>query len=421
MRLGLYIHIPFCSFLCHYCDFAKTANFDAILVQDYFAAILKQWHTIVDHLERTSGRRVSLSSVYFGGGTPSLFTTEYTNLLRAVYDRLDPDAEISMECNPKNINQSALNVWKGLGVNRLSIGVQTLQKKGLAVLTRDHDASTALRGLELAMHTIANVNMDLIYGWPGQNQNGGQADAHAPDLWASDLQQLINSGVPHASLYSLTYEDRTPFGRMARRGKIYPETDEALAGHYGLAREMLGNAGFEHDEVSNWARPGFTCRHNWLYWDFKNFIGIGAGSHGFLPVSVTSPDRDHGELDSGAEIDQGIRYAFPRDVRSFLRHSPQSVHQGSTTALIRELGGEIDEGRDSDSALIEYVGGALRTRHGIDLSFCEKITGQAFSPRPLIVEALKRQIAWRDGPRLHFAPAEWFRENSWASEVLLSF
>ena len=410
VRIGLYIHIPFCSFLCHYCDFAKTANYDSILVQDYFSALLNQFRVLTRHLQRTSGRPVSFSSVYFGGGTPGLFTTEYTGLLNAVYEHLDSDAEITMECNPKNLNQSALNSWKALGVNRLSIGVQTLHKKGLEILTRDHDASTALRALELAMHTIPNVNMDLIYGWPGQG----------PDDWVSDLHQLVNSGAPHASLYSLTYEDRTPFGRMARRGKVRPEADEALVDRYGAAREILGTAGFEHDEVSNWARSGFTCRHNWLYWDFKHFLGIGAGAHGFLPAVISAEDET---IDA---VDIGVRYSFPRDVRTFLRRSPDSALAGSddapsSMAMVRELGGEIDEGREQDSSLIEYVGGALRTRHGIDLAFCEKITGQVFSPRPVIVEALKRKVAWRDGSRLRFDPAEWFRENSWASEVLLSF
>lgn len=405
MRLGLYIHIPFCSFLCHYCDFAKTANYDSILVQDYFSALLNQFRVLTRHLEQMSGRPVSFSSVYFGGGTPGLFTTEYTSLLNAVYEHLDPGAEITMECNPKNLNQNALDAWKGMGVNRLSIGVQTLHKKGLEILTRDHDASTALRALELAMHAIPSVNMDLIYGWPGQDA----------DDWVSDLHQLVNSGVPHASLYSLTYEDRTPFGRMARRGKVRPAADEALVDRYVAAREILGAAGFEHDEVSNWARSKFTCRHNWLYWDFKHFLGIGAGAHGFLPAGTSA------EAMAPDGVDIGMRYSFPRDVRTFLRRAPDSVISESLTSVVRELGGEIDEGRDLDSALIEYVGGALRTRHGIDLSLCEKITGQGFSPRPVVVEALKRGIAWRDGPRLRFDPAEWFRENSWASEVLLSF
>lgn len=413
MRIGLYIHIPFCSFLCHYCDFAKTANYDSILVQDYFTALLNQFRVMTRHLERTSGRPVSFSSVYFGGGTPGLFTTEYTSLLSAVYGHLDPDAEITMECNPKNLNQNALDAWKAMGVNRLSIGVQTLHKKGLEILTRDHDASTALRALELAMHSIPSVNMDLIYGWPGQGA----------DDWVSDLRQLVNSGVPHASLYSLTYEDRTPFGRMARRGKVRPEEDGALADRYVAAREILGGAGFEQDEVSNWTRSGFTCRHNWVYWDFKNFLGIGAGAHGFLPAAKAADGMATSRIDYVVDdaVDIGMRYSFPRDVRTFLRRAPDSASAESLMAVVRELGGEIDEGRDQDSALIEYVGGALRTRHGIDLSFCEKITGQIFSPRPLIIEALKREVAWRDGSRLRFDPAEWFRENSWASEVLLSF
>jgi oxygen-independent coproporphyrinogen-3 oxidase len=307
-----------------------------------------------------------------------------------------------LECNPKNISAPVLEIWKGLGINRLSIGVQTLHGKGLQLLTRDHDASAALRALELSSHVIPNVNMDLIYGWPGQTQ----------DDWKSDLTQLVASGVPHASLYSLTFEERTPFGRMAKRGRMFPEPDETFARAYEVAREVLGKAGFEHDEVSNWARPGFTCRHNWLYWDFKPFMGIGAGAHGFLPI---------GRSDEG-EIDIGIRYAFSRDVRTYLRriHDRNVDGVSSRVEMLQSLGAEVD-GRDKESALIEYVGGTLRTRHGVDLAIAEKIAGREFVPRPAIAQALKQKIAWRDGTRLRFDPSEWFRENSWASELLLSF
>lgn len=401
MKVGLYIHIPFCSFLCHYCDFAKTANFDAIEVQDYFTLLLAQYRAIIGRIEQSSGRKVSFSSVFLGGGTPGLFTGEYAPLMQEIYDRLDPGVEISIECNPNNITAHALATWKSLGFNRLSIGVQTLQKNGLEALTRDHDASGALRALELALGVFPNVNMDLIYGWPGQT---------AAD-WADDLRQLVRSGIPHASLYSLTYEDRTPFGRMARRGRIKPASDNSLAARYSSAREVLGGEGYEHDEVSNWARSGFTCRHNWLYWDFKHFVGIGAGAHGFLPSAPAG----------ASDLDLGLRYAFPRDFRSLLRRGQMELPAGTMADLITGLGGEVDDSRDADAALIEYVGGSLRTRHGIDLAFCENITGQAFSARPAILEALRREVAWRDGPRLRFDPAEWFRENSWAGEVLLSF
>jgi oxygen-independent coproporphyrinogen-3 oxidase len=245
----------------------------------------------------------------------------------------------------------------------------------------------------------------LIYGWPGQK----------PADWEEDLRALVRSGVPHASLYSLTFEERTPFGRMAKRGKLLPERDDALARDYEMACEILGAAGFEHDEVSNWARPGFTCHHNWLYWDFKSFIGIGAGAHGFLSSGISNSDHDI-----------GVRWAFARDVRSFLRQMPAAAAASefasqSVAALVTNLGGEVDETRDRDAALIEYVGGALRTRHGVDLSIAEAIAGQPFRARPAIEQAIRAGFAWRDGPRLQFSPAEWFRENSWAGEVLMGF
>ncbi|MEY4630149.1 MAG: hypothetical protein RIQ81_269 [Pseudomonadota bacterium] len=413
MRAGLYIHIPFCSFLCHYCDFAKTANFDAMLVQDYFVALERQLRWLAAHIEAATGRQLTFPSVYLGGGTPGIFTDEYRGLFRFISQRMESGTEVTIECNPANVNRSALEVWRSLGINRLSIGVQSLQARGLKVLTRDHDASTALGALELAMRVIPNVNMDLIYGWPGQT----------PEEWLADLSGLVRSGVPHASLYTLTFEERTPFGRMARRGRIFPERDDALAQDYSVARETLGAAGFEHDEVSNWARPGFTCHHNWLYWDFKPFLAVGAGAHGFMPSRfpglVSAQERDGADVDA---FDIGVRWAFPRDVRSYLRHLPaQPPESGDFHSLLNALGAEVDAARDHESALIEYVGGSLRTRHGVDLNLAESIAGRRFTPRPAIEQAIRMNLAWRDGPRLRFSAAEWFRENSWASEVLMGF
>jgi oxygen-independent coproporphyrinogen-3 oxidase len=407
LRVGLYVHVPFCNFLCHYCDFAKTANFDSTLVRDYFGALELQLRAFVSHLEALSGRSLTFSSIYFGGGTPGIFTAQYRDLFKLISPRMDHETEVTLECNPSNISGHSLGIWRELGFNRLSVGVQTLQERGLKALTRDHDVLTSLRGLELALEQFPNLNMDLIYGWPGQKLTD----------WEADLQGLVRTGVPHASLYSLTFEERTPFGRMAKRGKLRPERDDALVFDYEKAREILGCSGFEHDEVSNWSRPGFTCHHNWLYWDFKPFIGIGAGAHGFLPSSGKSLNKD---------VDIGVRWSFARDVRSFLRQMPGVIRDwteasNSVQDIILELGGELDEIRDRDAALIEYVGGSLRTRRGVDISFAELIMGRRFTVRPAIDQALKTGLAWFDGPRLRFSPGEWFRENSWAGEVLMGF
>lgn len=421
--IGLYVHIPFCHFLCHYCDFAKTANHDSALVQQYFDALKRQFDLLVYWLERRSGTSPVFSSVFFGGGTPGLFGAEYGALMEAIYPYLQSGAEISLECNPANVTRERLSIWKSLGFNRISIGVQTFDDHGLTALTRDHDSVTALRAIEHAGAVVSSVNVDLIYGWAGQTR----------ESWARDLRYLISSGVPHVSLYSLTYESRTPFGRMVSRGRIVPASDESLVDRYTLAMELLAGVGFIHDEVSNWTMPGYTCRHNWQYWNFGHFAAIGAGAHGFLPSIV----------DRAGEPDPGFRYAFPRDVRTFLRkvNGPeglfdkrlaQSIDHHELADFFGLLGVDWVEipGRDRnmETALTEYIGGTLRTRKGVDLTFAESLSdcGQPlrFSPRPAIAAALESGMAQItvDGQhqKLIFDPQEWFRETSWGVEVLMS-
>lgn len=375
--LGLYIHIPFCARLCHYCDFAKTANFDAQHVTQYFEVLnlqLKSW------LREMPDAR--FTSVFFGGGTPGLFIHEYETLLRTVAPYLSANAEVTLESNPNNILEPALKVWRSLGINRISIGVQSFDPIGLKALTRDHSASEAVRAIDLAKAFIPNVNADLIYGWPQQTI----------DAWCRDLQYMVDLDVKHLSLYALTLEGNTPFARAHRRGKLHPKPDEFQEECYLYAIKFLKESGFHQEEVSNWSKSGFSCRHNWLYWSADSFVGIGAGAHGFVTDGSTF----------------GLRYSYPGDLRTYLRDCAHGDFEDGMTK---------DNVRGADEWLMEYVGCGLRTEQGIDLQWIANL-GWTFEPTRFISEAMSRGILVQTGDRLILSNPDWFRETSWSGLVL---
>lgn len=373
MSHGLYIHIPFCSFVCPYCDFAKTANWDEGLVADYFRALTKHfahWHRRLD--------QPRFETVFFGGGTPGLFAQEYADLFAAFGPYLQPNAEVSIEANPNNLTQENLAAWRRLGFNRISVGVQSFHPEELAFLKRDHSSDDAKEGIVRACTIFDRVSCDLIYGLPGQNA----------DRWASDLNTAVGLGVNHLSLYNLTYEARTPIGRAFHRGKIQGMDDEAEYGLYQQACHFLRANGFEHYEVSNWSRPGQRAVHNANYWQDRSFLGMGAGAHGYI-----------------ADVNEGLRYAFGPNPRSFARS--------------KDICTEIVDPRTIDDWLVEYVGASLRTSYGTDL---ERIAakGFTFQPSTSIQRAIVEGQVELKGKRIYLSEAEWFRENYWCGEVLRS-
>ncbi len=362
-QLGLYIHIPFCSALCHYCDFAKTALYTSDHVTNYFRkaeADLLVWLGANEH---------PITSVFFGGGTPGLFTREYASLFDHIRPHLANEAEISLEANPHNITADNLAAWRGLGFNRLSIGIQTMDDQGLKVLTRDHSGSDAFAAMDLANKYFKNLNVDLIYGWPGQTA----------EIWRKDLEVVAAAGVTHLSLYCLTFEEQTTMGRKLRRGLVHAANDDTLAERYNYARRYLADVGFDHDEVSNWAKPGFSCRHNWLYWSDQPFIGIGAGAHGYLPQG-----------------DVGMRYSYSKDLKHFLRGD---THQ-------------IDP-RAKDDWLLEYIGSSLRTIRGTDLELIARKTGLTLEPNGVIQRGVAEGMLSL-GRSAQLVASEWFREVAWS-------
>jgi oxygen-independent coproporphyrinogen-3 oxidase len=269
--LALYVHIPWCVRKCPYCDFNSHERSGALPEAEYVQKLISDLESL---LPSVWGRR--LTSVFIGGGTPSLFSPEAIDeLLAGVRARLplEPGAEVTLEANPGTVEAARFRGFREAGVNRISLGVQSFDDAMLAALGRIHSADEARRGVAAALESFDNVNIDLMYGLPGQTVAGARADIAAG----------IGCGTPHVSAYQLTIEPNTVFWSKP------PELPghDASADMQLMVEDVLAQAGYEHYETSAFARPDRRCRHNLNYWEFGDYLGIGAGAHG----KISFPDR----------------------------------------------------------------------------------------------------------------------------------
>jgi putative oxygen-independent coproporphyrinogen III oxidase len=268
-QFGVYVHVPFCAARCDYCDFATWTD-RMHLVDDYVDAC------VLDLESRAAAGAVPVAtSVFFGGGTPSLLPADrVARILGAI--RRTPGAEVTVECNPDSVDESKLAGYRAAGVTRVSFGVQSMRVPVLAALGRTHDPANVARAVAAArVAGFETFNLDLIYG----------ADGETLDDWRATLDAVLALDPPHVSAYALTVEPATPLGRRVAAGAAPPDDDEQ-ATKYELADERLAAAGFSWYELSNWARPGHECRHNLLYWSQGDYLGIGCAAHGH----TTEPD-----------------------------------------------------------------------------------------------------------------------------------
>ena len=268
--LAVYVHIPFCVRVCGYCDFNTYAGMDGVK-DAYTAAVVAE---IEAWTPRIAGREVA--SVSFGGGTPGEMAA---GSLIAIIDAvraaapLALDAEISLEANPGTTSAPALRDLARAGVNRISFGAQSFDASELAFLDRVHTPEATAASLHLAREAgIRSVNLDLMYGLPDQT----------PAAWQATLRRALDLAPDHLSLYALTVEPGTPLDGRVERGEVTPLDPDAVAAMYEDAAERLAAAGYGQYELSNWARPGHESRHNLVYWTWGDYLGIGAGGHGFL-------------------------------------------------------------------------------------------------------------------------------------------
>jgi len=271
---GLYIHIPFCSTICSYCDFFILKNENDEL-DNYINYLLKE----IDIFVEQNGNELKIDSIFIGGGTPSLLSPEQ---LATVISKLKQsftftdDIEISMESNPASLDLPKLNEYKSIGVNRISMGVQSFVKRELGILKRNHSPKIAEKALSAAVQSgIETINLDLIFSVPGQSLS----------TWTYSLEKALDMGTNHLSTYNLTFEENTPLWNKMQSGKVVKYNDEVDEFMYFTAIEILSEKGFDHYEISNFSKNQNRCEHNLNTWRSGEYLAFGASSHGYFNKS----------------------------------------------------------------------------------------------------------------------------------------
>jgi oxygen-independent coproporphyrinogen-3 oxidase len=323
---GIYIHIPFCKKLCHYCDF-----YHVIHNEDYSAFLIALLLEIETRKNYTG--KESISTIYFGGGTPSVLSV---NELEVILDSLNKsfavttDCEITIEINPDDVTPGYLKSLKKLNINRISLGVQSWRNEDLKLLNRRHTAEQAEEALKEVFNSgFENVSIDLIYGIPGMDING----------WAANLDKSLSYNIKHLSAYHLTIEQRTVLGKMKEKGLFQEADEEESIAEFNMLIEKTESAGFVHYEISNFGKPEYFSVHNTNYWKQVPYLGLGPSAHSFNGYS---------------------RQWNVRDLKKYIK----CINDGKIFYEKEEL--------DTKTRFNEYIMVSLRTMWGIDLEYIEK-------------------------------------------------
>lgn len=324
---GIYIHIPFCRQACHYCDFHFSVNQQ--IRTELMAAISTELLLQKDYLQNEI-----IETIYWGGGTPSLLTSTEIKLIldtiRSIH-RISAEAEITLEANPDDLTPSNLQEFKHAGINRLSIGIQTFNTERLKLLNRIHDGASAVKTFYDARGAgFSNISIDLMYSLPGET--------HAD--WKQDILQAISLNPEHISCYSLTIEEKTAFGKWAAAGKLKVESDEVSARHLEILMDELHPAGYEHYEISNFAKPGLYSNHNSNYWRGIKYLGVGPSAHSY-----------NGE---SRQFNISNNHAYVKAIHS------------ETIPFTKEI-------LSRENKINEYILTSLRTSWGTDLAFLNQV------------------------------------------------
>ena len=276
-KLGLYVHWPFCLSKCPYCDF-NSHNQKEVDVKQWQIAYISELRWMAEIYKQKAQCPATLSSVFFGGGTPTLMPTriieEILDTLTELFE-IDPEIEITAEANPSSSETEKLSAFKSAGVNRVSLGAQSLNKNTLNFLGRGHDVDDIYRALEAAFGLFEKVSADFIYGIPNQSVK----------TWQNELAQILCLGLSHISAYQLTIEPGTQFFTRSKKGEILTCNENIMTDLYKLTTNLLSENGYELYEISNYAKPDFRCQHNLIYWNAQDWIGIGPGAHGRFSMS----------------------------------------------------------------------------------------------------------------------------------------
>ena len=358
--LSLYIHIPWCLKKCPYCDFNSHELKTTLPEKRYVDALMTDLESALPSIW---GRK--FASIFFGGGTPSLFSPQSIDaILAGVRARMPvpPGIEVTLEANPGTFETQKFAEFRSAGINRLSIGIQSFNARHLQALGRVHDDREAHRAVEIGLSTIGNINLDLMYALPGQT----------PDEAAADLRTALGYQPPHLSAYHLTLEPNTLFAR-------YPPPlpdDDAAAAMQDAIDAMLAGAGYQHYETSAYAMPGFACKHNRNYWEFGDYLGIGAGAHSKLSL----PHR----------IFRQIRYKQPQQYLDMIDAGTPVLEEHDVAR--RDVG-------------FEFMLNALRLNDGVPVALFQERTGFSLTlVEPALQRAEEKGLLVRDHQRI--APTE---------------
>jgi oxygen-independent coproporphyrinogen III oxidase len=337
-----YIHVPFCAHHCGYCDFAVAVGQDE-RIEEYIDAVSAEMSSL--------GQPQPVSTLFLGGGTPTHLSAKQleTLLVRVLaWLPLLPGHEFSVEANPGTLDVAKIRILAEHGVNRLSLGAQSFAPRTLQILERDHQPADVPRAVERARHWIPNTSLDLIFGVPGQTLTD----------WLKDLEQALTLEPTHLATYGLTYEKGTRLWKQKRQGQVQALSEDSELAMYTSAMDALATAGFEHYEISNFARPGYRCRHNQVYWANHAYFGFGQGAARYV---------------------EGVRQTTVRDLGEYIKR----IQQGRPTYF------QSEELTPRERAM-ETVALQLRRADGIDRCSFREQTG--FDLDALIGPALVRLV-----------------------------
>lgn len=367
MTLGLYLHLPFCRVHCTYCPFAVSTD---IKLQDRYTAAL------IREMEASGMRGAVADSIFLGGGTPS--RTSHENLgriFRSIRDlfAVESTAEVSIEANPEDITAGSLELWRSLGVNRVSIGVQSFHDRELRPLGRVHGGDGARRAVAMAVASGVRTSLDLILGLPGQNA----------ESFTSTLETAIALEVGHLSLYLLDLEEGTALHRHVGSGRTKLPDDDLTASLYVRAVDRMAEAGFAQYEISNFAREGEMCRHNLHYWRREEYLGFGMAAHSFVGVR---------------------RFANTRDIHQYIG----GIEAGTHGPDFQEELGSAEERR-------ERIFLGLRQRVGLDYAELVSLCGE--EGRRWVTRGLGEGWLLRAGDRVALTPSGFLLSNDYISQL----
>jgi oxygen-independent coproporphyrinogen-3 oxidase len=268
---GIYIHIPFCKQACHYCDFHFSTSMKK--KEEMVLALAKEIQ-----MRKSEFKSETVETIYFGGGTPSVLTSEEINfLIAAVYNSysVSENPEVTLEANPDDLSSERIIELSKSKINRLSIGIQSFFEDDLQLMNRAHNSAEAKKSLEIATQYFDNISLDLIYGIPGMSN----------EKWKQNIETALSFGIPHISSYALTVEPKTALNKLIQTGKIAAPKDEVAQEHFAILVETLEANGFIHYELSNFGKENYFSKNNSAYWLGKKYIGIGPSAHSYDGVS----------------------------------------------------------------------------------------------------------------------------------------